>query len=239
MIDFKRVVDVIDLPMLANSIGLRINRAGFASCPFHSDKSPSMKVYKDHYHCYACGASGDVFDLVEKVCDLTPTQAIEFCCNYAGGRSYFEIDNEAPRNYEVRLSQNELDLIGIKKNPKTMNGTSVLARYDVAVDFEPGNYDGRFINGEFLIYKKEPEMNLDKIRSLSPDFYYDFLIKKALDAKSKYAKACEELQEKGSKYPGLEALSESEICALRDELSRRSLATNEIAEKLTREKRRR
>lgn len=33
-------------------------------CPLHDEKTPSFKVYPDgHFHCYGCGAHGDVLDL--------------------------------------------------------------------------------------------------------------------------------------------------------------------------------
>lgn len=32
------------------------------SCPFHSENTPSFHVYKDGYHCFGCGAHGDIFD---------------------------------------------------------------------------------------------------------------------------------------------------------------------------------
>ena len=37
-------------------------------CPFHNDSRPSMQVDRGYqnYHCWACGAKGDVFDFVEK-----------------------------------------------------------------------------------------------------------------------------------------------------------------------------
>ena len=45
--------------------GLTPNRTGFVHCPFHKgDREASMKVYKDSYHCFACGANGDIFDFV-------------------------------------------------------------------------------------------------------------------------------------------------------------------------------
>jgi hypothetical protein len=36
-------------------------------CPFHADKSPSMHVYDDGYHCFGCGERGDAVDLVVKL----------------------------------------------------------------------------------------------------------------------------------------------------------------------------
>lgn len=33
-------------------------------CPFHSDKDPSFAVYSDHFHCYGCGAHGDIIDFI-------------------------------------------------------------------------------------------------------------------------------------------------------------------------------
>ena len=49
-----------------NMYGLHSKR-GFCKCPFHSgDNTPSMKVYKDGYHCYGCGANGDIFTFVQE-----------------------------------------------------------------------------------------------------------------------------------------------------------------------------
>jgi hypothetical protein len=30
-------------------------------CPLHSEDTPSFTVYRDHYHCFGCNATGDVF----------------------------------------------------------------------------------------------------------------------------------------------------------------------------------
>ena len=43
------------------------NRAGFIQCPFHKgDRTPSMKIYQKDYHCFACGANGDVFTFLQE-----------------------------------------------------------------------------------------------------------------------------------------------------------------------------
>ena len=34
-------------------------------CPFHRDKNPSAKAYKNSYFCFACGKTGDIIQFVE------------------------------------------------------------------------------------------------------------------------------------------------------------------------------
>lgn len=55
---------------------------GFAKCPFHDEKTGSMKVYKDNrYHCFGCGADGDVIDLVMKLAGLGFIPAVRHILN--------------------------------------------------------------------------------------------------------------------------------------------------------------
>lgn len=44
--------------------GIRIDRKGFCCCPFHNEKTPSMKIYKDSSYCFGCGRSDDIFSFV-------------------------------------------------------------------------------------------------------------------------------------------------------------------------------
>ena len=39
--------------------GIQPDRAGFIRCPFHKEKTASMKIYQDSYYCFGCGAAGD------------------------------------------------------------------------------------------------------------------------------------------------------------------------------------
>lgn len=46
--------------------GLSPNRAGQIRCPFHQgDREPSMKIYEKDFHCYGCGANGDIFTFIQ------------------------------------------------------------------------------------------------------------------------------------------------------------------------------
>lgn len=52
--------------------GVQVKRDGMCCCPIHGERHPSMKVYKDSYHCFSCGSNGDVFTFVQKMenCDF-------------------------------------------------------------------------------------------------------------------------------------------------------------------------
>jgi DNA primase len=45
-----------------------------ARCPFHDDHNPSMKI-DNRFHCFACGADGDVIDYTGKLFGLSPYDA--------------------------------------------------------------------------------------------------------------------------------------------------------------------
>lgn len=47
-------------------------------CPFHNDRTPSLHIYEDHYHCFVCQAHGDLFNLVQKVKEVDFQGAIKW-----------------------------------------------------------------------------------------------------------------------------------------------------------------
>lgn len=58
--------------------GLYPNRAGMVRCPFHKgDREPSLKIYERDFHCFGCGAHGDIFDFVQRMDHLTFREAFE------------------------------------------------------------------------------------------------------------------------------------------------------------------
>lgn len=55
----------VSLPDVIEASGYTLHGSGqtlTAECPFHADRHPSLTVYEDHYHCFPCGAHGDLFD---------------------------------------------------------------------------------------------------------------------------------------------------------------------------------
>jgi DNA primase len=61
---------------------VRLKKAGAQNysglCPFHSEKTPSFSVHatRQFYHCFGCGASGDVFSFVQKVENVSFPEAV-------------------------------------------------------------------------------------------------------------------------------------------------------------------
>ena len=63
---FEVVKENVTARQAAEAYGLKVGRTGMACCPFHSDKSPSMKL-DERYYCFGCGATGDAVDLTAKL----------------------------------------------------------------------------------------------------------------------------------------------------------------------------
>ena len=47
-------------------------------CPFHNEKTPSFSVHatRQFFHCFGCGVSGDVFNFVQKIENITFPEAV-------------------------------------------------------------------------------------------------------------------------------------------------------------------
>lgn len=58
--------------------GMHPDRAGFIRCPFHNgDNHASLKVYAKDFHCFGCGANGDVFTFVQMIEDVDFKEAFQ------------------------------------------------------------------------------------------------------------------------------------------------------------------
>ena len=73
---FEAVKQSVSTREAAEFYGIKVRRTGMACCPFHDDKNPSMKV-DQRFHCFGCGADGDVIDFTAKLFDLSPKEAAE------------------------------------------------------------------------------------------------------------------------------------------------------------------
>jgi len=72
---FSQVKNALDIRQVIECYGTQLDSKGFASCPFHAEKSPSFKVYTDSFYCFGCMGSGTVIDFTMRCFGLTPIEA--------------------------------------------------------------------------------------------------------------------------------------------------------------------
>lgn len=73
--DVKSLVPVREA---AEMYGYGPNRSGFICCPFHGERTPSLKLYDGDrgFFCFGCGKGGSVVDFVGELFGLSPMEAV-------------------------------------------------------------------------------------------------------------------------------------------------------------------
>ncbi len=77
---FETAKAAISVKEAAAFYGIRVNSHNMCCCPFHSDRTPSMildRKYSGRFHCFGCGASGDVIDFVSGLFSINSKEAAE------------------------------------------------------------------------------------------------------------------------------------------------------------------
>ena len=67
----------------AQSCGIVVNRSGMATCPFHEDHTPSLKL-DQRYYCFGCGATGDVIDFTARLLNVSNYNAAQILAEKFG-----------------------------------------------------------------------------------------------------------------------------------------------------------
>ena len=80
---FEAVKQSVTTRQAAEHYGIHVGRNGMACCPFHHDKTPSMKLDR-RYHCFGCGADGDVIDFAAALYGLGKKEAATQLANDFG-----------------------------------------------------------------------------------------------------------------------------------------------------------
>ena len=71
---FDTVKEAVTTRQAAEHYGLKVDRSGKTCCIFHDDRHPSMKV-DERFHCFSCGADGDVIDFTARLFDMSLPEA--------------------------------------------------------------------------------------------------------------------------------------------------------------------
>ena len=128
---FESVKAAVPVRQAAEHYGLTVSRNGMTCCPFHEDRSPSLKLNEDYFYCFGCGARGDVIDFTGRLFDLSPKAAAQKLAADFGirpdagpvapGRSLYRLDEQRCRRAltDYLHLQQRLVRTYAPKNPNT------------------------------------------------------------------------------------------------------------------------
>ena len=76
------IVDIVSQYVILKRSG----RNYFGLCPFHKEKSPSFSVSPDKqiFHCFGCGAGGNVFHFISKIENVNFVESVQTLADRAG-----------------------------------------------------------------------------------------------------------------------------------------------------------
>lgn len=74
----RQIKERLTAERVSRRYGFEPSRSGYISCPFHLEKTASLKLYPGQggWHCFGCGAGGTVIDFVMRLFGLSFPQAL-------------------------------------------------------------------------------------------------------------------------------------------------------------------
>jgi DNA primase len=137
--------------VLRDRVGLDLivyaNGSGKARCvsPDHHDQDPSMHLYDDHVHCFACGFHGDVTDVwaAQRGIDRPIEAALDLAGKF--GIELPEVNSEARQKARERRDKEDLYL----QQAKACHGT--LARHPRVTEWWEARGFGQQLRERFLL----------------------------------------------------------------------------------------
>jgi hypothetical protein len=97
--DIPDVRQQLSLEYVCNKYGLEFTKEGKAKCPFHEDRRPSFRLWRDdedveRWHCFPCGFGGDVYDFIGRM------EAMGFAGSFAKAQ---QLVQAVPTDWEPTL----------------------------------------------------------------------------------------------------------------------------------------
>ena len=117
--EIKSRIDIVEF--ISDYVQLKKSGQNFKGlCPFHSEKTPSFMVsqIKQIFHCFGCGAGGDVVGFMMKHENVSFPEALEYLAKKAGIRlqdSHFSKDRSSGKREQI-LRLNEEAMRFFEKN---------------------------------------------------------------------------------------------------------------------------
>ena len=72
---FEEVKEQLNIRQVVEHYGFKVNRGRQFVCPFHNDHKPSASIKNDYFHCFVCGAGGDLITFTAKYLGMSNIDA--------------------------------------------------------------------------------------------------------------------------------------------------------------------
>lgn len=94
--EVQTIKDQLTMQDILLHYGYETNRTGFVCCPFHNEKTPSMRIYERDYYCFGCQEHGDIITFIQRLFGLSFQKALrkidtDFGLNLYGDHSFEEL----------------------------------------------------------------------------------------------------------------------------------------------------
>ncbi len=109
--------DIVDV--ISEFVSLKRTGRGYSGiCPFHNDKGPSLSISQDKqlYHCFGCGASGNVVGFIMQIRNLDYVDAIRYLADRANVKvEEREYDPEEKKREDKKEAIYEMNILAARK----------------------------------------------------------------------------------------------------------------------------
>lgn len=193
--DFKQITEKIKERLsIEDVLGSYINikKAGknyTALCPFHTEDTPSFYIFPETqtYHCFGCGAHGDVINFIKEYENLNFMEALKKAASLAGIKLDLNIKSK-PKEIELNESYLRIThekLLNLKKNHKVWE---FLKRRNIdeniVKEFELGFSSGKEVEKSLDETLFEPKIATELgLMNNGKEFFYNRLIIPIKDTK--------------------------------------------------------
>lgn len=121
--DDEKILADADMHDVCNMLGVRMRKRGsstFIACPEHISRTgredvscDKCGIKKGYYHCFSCGASGNVIRLVRTVLGCGGYEARRRICEMLGGTRFYADGTAYGASDEMPYDRKELEALGL------------------------------------------------------------------------------------------------------------------------------
>jgi DNA primase len=173
--EIRNAADIVDI--VSGHVHLRKRGKNFIGlCPFHQEKTPSFTVSDDKqiYHCFGCGAGGNVFKFLMEFRNISFVEAVEEVAEHIGikidydSNSFDQQQNELESLYELNVFAARFFSDNLLKNSSSEDAREYLKNRNIKPQMQKifGIGYAPYGWGNFLSHAKENNIDLNDAKLL-------------------------------------------------------------------------